>query len=508
MKKETLLIVFFIALKFLLQYALIAPGYDLHRDEYLHLDQGHHLSWGYLSVPPLTSWISWLIAALGNGVFWVKFFPALFGALTIWLVWKLIGVLGGGLFAQSLAAVSLIFSALLRINMLYQPNSADVFFWAWLYFALIMYFKTDSSKWLWHAGVAFGLGFLNKYNIAFLAIGLLPALLLTPQRKIFGEKKLYLAAIVALLIMLPNLIWQSQNGFPVVHHMSELAKTQLKKVSRLDFLKEQILFFIGSILILLSAFPALALTRAFRNYRFVFLSFVFTVTLFVLLRAKGYYAIGLYPILFVFGAIYWEVALRRIRMLKPVMLLLPIVVFIPIIDIAFPIKSPHEIALNNKKYKKLGLLRWEDGQEHALPQDFADMIEWRNMAAIVDQAYATIPNASENTLVLCDNYGQAGAINYYTRHKSLHAVSFSADYIDWIPKNKRFVNVIAIKDETDDDSGRSAELPLFGSVEPVGQITNPLAREYGTKIFVYRNAHADINKRIFDEAAEKKRSVN
>jgi hypothetical protein len=504
MKKQTQFLAFFILLKFVMQYVLVSPEYDLHRDEYLHLDQGKHLAWGYLSVPPFTSWISYIIGLLGNSVFWVKFFPALFGAMTLWLVWKLVASLGGGLFAQSLAAIALIFSALLRLNMLYQPNSADVFFWTWLYFALVQYVRTDKTNWLFQAGLALGLGFLNKYNIIFLVIGLAAGLIVTPQRKIFANKKLYASALLALVIVLPNLIWQWRNDFPVVYHMNELAKTQLEKVNRLDFIKEQILFFIGAIFVVFSALAALALTKAFKKYRFVFWSYVFTIALFILLRAKGYYAIGLYPVLIAFGAIYCEMALARKKMLKPVMLLLPVVIFIPIVKVAFPIKSPTAIAENNLAYKDIGLLRWEDGKDHALPQDFADMIAWKDMALLVDKAYASVPNASANTLVLCDNYGQAGAINYYTRHKSLQAVSFNADYIDWIPKDKKFINVIAVKDATDEDPDRRAETPLFQSIDLVGEINDPLAREYRTKIYVYRNALADINGRIWAEVSEKK----
>jgi hypothetical protein len=55
MKKELIFLTGFIILKFILQYFLISPEYDLQRDEYLHLDQANHLAWGYLSVPPLTS---------------------------------------------------------------------------------------------------------------------------------------------------------------------------------------------------------------------------------------------------------------------------------------------------------------------------------------------------------------------------------------------------------------------------------------------------------------------
>ena len=78
--KKFVVLVCFIVLKFLFQYLLISADYDLQRDEFLHLEQAHHLSWGYLSVPPFTSWVSVIIFYLGNTVFWIKFFPALFGA--------------------------------------------------------------------------------------------------------------------------------------------------------------------------------------------------------------------------------------------------------------------------------------------------------------------------------------------------------------------------------------------------------------------------------------------
>lgn len=140
MNKKTLILIGFIILKFVLQYVLISPEYDLQRDEYLHLDQVNHLAWGYLSVPPVTSWFSYIILLLGNSVFWVKFFPALFGALTLLIVWKTIEFLKGNLYALVLGALCILFSALLRINMLYQPNSFDVLSWTLFYYILIQYF--------------------------------------------------------------------------------------------------------------------------------------------------------------------------------------------------------------------------------------------------------------------------------------------------------------------------------------------------------------------------------
>ena len=168
MTKNTVILIGFILLKFLLQYILISSDYDLQRDEYLHIDQGQHLAWGFQSVPPFTSWISYLIHLLGNPVFWVKFFPALFGAMTIFIVWKAIEELNGNLFALILGSTCVLFSALLRINILYQPNSFDILSWTVLYFVLLKYIKTDNLKWLYIGAVVFAIGFLNKYNIVFL----------------------------------------------------------------------------------------------------------------------------------------------------------------------------------------------------------------------------------------------------------------------------------------------------------------------------------------------------
>ena len=185
--KKNLVLACILIIKISLQYLLIHPSYELQRDEYLHLDQGHHLAWGYISVPPVTSWISWLIIQLGGSVFWVKLFPALLGALTILLVAKIIQVMGGGLYAMLLGCIALLFSGLLRINILFQPNSLDIFFWTLVFYLLVRFYTDGRKKWIYLASVAFGFGFLSKYNILILAAGLLPALIVS-GRAIFSKR--------------------------------------------------------------------------------------------------------------------------------------------------------------------------------------------------------------------------------------------------------------------------------------------------------------------------------
>src|SRR5690606_29902679 len=119
---------------------------------------------------------------------WVKFFPALFGALTMLVVWKTIEELKGGMYALILGATCVLFSVLLRLNTLYQPNSFDVLAWTAFYFVVLKYINTEKKRWLFIGAVVFALGFLNKYNIAFLLIGMFPALLLTEHRRVLTKR--------------------------------------------------------------------------------------------------------------------------------------------------------------------------------------------------------------------------------------------------------------------------------------------------------------------------------
>ena len=496
MSKKSMLLCFFVLTKMVLQYFLLNPEYDLHRDEYLHLDQAKHLAWGYESVPPFTSWISWLILQLGNSIFWVKFFPALFGALTMVVVWKAIEALGGNIFALTLGALAVMLSVIMRINMLFQPNSFDILCWTFLYFSYTRYIQTNHSKWLIWAAIGFAVEFLNKYNIVFLIAGLVPAIALTQHRKIFAKRTLYLAAGIALLIISPNLIWQYQQQFPVVHHMKTLAATQLVNVNRADFLKEQMLYFAGALFILIAAVVSFFRYAPFKQYIVLLSALIFTLIIFTYLKAKGYYAIGLYPIFLAFGAVYLEHILQSgwTFYLRPVAVLVIVISFLFLVKIAFPISSPDDIVKDSARLKSPGILRCEDGKEHELPQDYADMLGWSELAQKTDLAFDRLAN-KENTLVLCDNYGQAGAINYYSKHKNIGAVSLNADYINWFPLQKMVIkNVILVQEADDDDKERNKERTLFKTVTTIGTIENKYAREKGTTIYLLKDATTSINK--------------
>ena len=499
------MLLLFVVIKFLLQYYAIHPIYELHRDEFLHLDLGNHLAWGYTTVPPITGWLSYLILLLGKSVFWVKFFPALFGALTVVVVWKMIEALGGNLFALTLGAVSVICSVLLRINILYQPNSLEYLVWTAIFYTMLRYIQEKEAKWLWYTAVLFSVGVLNKYNIAFLLLGLFPAIGISEHRKVFAHKQFYAALAGAFILVLPNLLWQYQHGFPVIGHMRTLSQTQLVHVSRMDFLKEQLLFFSGSIIVLISGIIGLHRYRPFRKFRLFLWTFVFVLLLYVYFRAKSYYAIGLYPMLLAFGSVYLESLFkkRRHHVLQVALLLAPIIALVPLYKVVLPVQTPEQIVQNPKLYEKLGLLKWEDGKNHDLPQDFADMLGWKELGALVDSAFQLVDDKM-HTLVHCDNYGEAGAINYYSEQTYVEALTLDADYIYWYPlATMEIRNVILVQGPWDDDPDREKERPLFESVELVGETKTPYARERGTRVYLLKGAKQPISPILQKEIEQK-----
>ena len=68
--KQYWILLTLVALKFILQFALINPIFELHRDEFLYLDQAFHPAAGYISVPPFTSWMSRFIFIMGGGCYY------------------------------------------------------------------------------------------------------------------------------------------------------------------------------------------------------------------------------------------------------------------------------------------------------------------------------------------------------------------------------------------------------------------------------------------------------
>ena len=155
-------------------------------------------------------------------------------------------------------------------------------------------------------------------------------------------------------------------------------------------------------------------------------------------------------------------------------------------------------------YSLLGLNRWEDGKVHPIPQDFADMLGWSELAHLVDSAYMLMPKEGR-TMILCGNYGEAGAINYYSNIPELEALTTNADYLYWFDLEEPVENLILVR--TDDEPITERELGLFTEYREIGRITHPLSLEKGTTVHFLRGAKVDLNAILREEIAEEKAKI-
>ncbi len=474
-----------VIIKFALSYASVHPAYEFQRDEYLYLDEANHLAWGFLEVPPALAIQAWITKALGNQWYWVRFWPALFGALTMWVIGLTIKRLQGSWFALTLAGVGFLASAYLRINILFQPNALEFLCWSIYFYLLISYMQAPKNKYLYLLGLFIGLGLLNKYSVIFFLAAAFPVIAISRYRPVFLKPAFYLALLIGLVVFLPNLIWQWQHQFPFFQHMQELKTTQLDLVKPTDFLKDQLLMSFPGAFIWLAGLLALFLAPWARPFRVIGWIYLGVIGIFLLLHGKSYYALGLYPVLLAFGGVAWErlVAVKWQLYLRPVLLLLPLFLMAPVVPLLLPVLSPEATARYCQKFKAIGILRWEDGQDHLLPQDYADMLGWEEMAALVRKAYAQIPAAEHNqTIIWCDNYGEAGAVNYYNAKYQLpRAHSTNASYALWSPPrvNPKIVILVSYEAPTD-------LIPHFKSAQIVGRLNNPLYRESETHVSILR----------------------
>jgi hypothetical protein len=156
--------------------------------------------------------------------------------------------------------------------------------------------------------------------------------------------------------------------------------------------------------------------------------------------------------------------------------------------ISLPLMGPEKLAAFYQKTNSngKGILRWEDQRDHPLPQDFADMLGWEEMTQKAASAYHSLDSSEKvNTIIFCDNYGMAGALNYYKNKYQLPEVySDNASFLYWIPDTIHYQNIVLLTD--DQDEMNHAFMKEFSEVKLIGSVTNPYARENGSLIILMK----------------------
>jgi hypothetical protein len=306
---------------------------------------------------------------------------------------------------------------------------------------------------------------------------------------------------LGLLLFLPNLFWEILHGFPIVYHMKTLQDTQLQYLSPWSLLTDQVLYNVATLFTWVTGVVWAARTKQFR-----FVAWGFFVTLILLLvgHGKSYYSQGAYPVLFALGAPRieaWANKWWRIGMLA-----FSLFIGIRIVPLLLPFRAPGPLAqyyVDHSLARKVGDLRWEDQKDHSLPQDFADMLSWEEMTQKVAMAYTSLNRAEKaHTLLFCDNYGEAGAVNYYApRYRLPPAYSDNASFLYWMPADAGKFDVLLLV--TDDREEMQHDfIKEFKSVRLVDSITTPYAREKGSLIILLKGP-SEAFRKTFQEKIDR-----
>ncbi len=471
-------------------HGAVDGAWGFHRDELLYLAMGDHPALGYWSNPPVIGFLG-LIADIvpGTGIWTVRWIPALLGALLVVVTGLIAREIGGGLPGIIMACLCTLLSpALLRTGVLFQPVIVDVLIWTIILLLGLRHLNTSNERWLVAVGLVVGVGLMNKYSVAFLILGMVTGLLLTPHRRVFRTRAFYMGLAVASVVVLPNLIWQIAHGFPVIEHFGVLRSTQLVNVKPHDFILEQFLIHLPVVWVWVVGLVFL-FRPVGREYRVVGWTCVAVFFLLLVLGGKSYYTLGLYPALFAAGARWLE--LRARRYLQVGLFGLAVILAVSISPFSIPYLSVQEMVAYGRAFvDRTGIdapLRWEDGRVRDLPQDYADMLGWEELAGLAMQGYQAAAEP-DRAIIYAENYGQAGAIARFAPHLP-EPISFSDSYRLWLPATlPRGVNtLIYVNDElgVDVDS-------LFADIRLIGTVETPYARERGTGVYLCENPQRDF----------------
>ncbi|MGI8787154.1 MAG: glycosyltransferase family 39 protein, partial [Pyrinomonadaceae bacterium] len=305
----------------LLLHFIFNSNYGYFRDELYFIACSEHLAFGYPDHAPMVALMAKTSRVLfGDSLFAIRFFPAVAGALKVFLTALLVKEFGGKRFATFLACLCVLCAPVyLAIDNLLSMNSLEPVFWMLCVYFAVRAIKSESvnenknihpSSFILHPsanwllfGLFAGLGLMNKHSMLFFGFSLVVGLLLTKQRKVFLDKYFWLAGAIAFLIFLPNIIWQFQNNFATLELLRNV------QTSGKNVVMSPPAFFLSQILAMMpTAFPVwlaglwfLLADKNGRRFRFLGIAYIVLLALMIYLKAKDYYLVPVYPMLLAAG---------------------------------------------------------------------------------------------------------------------------------------------------------------------------------------------------------------
>jgi len=197
---------------------------ELFFDEAQYWAWAQDLEFGYFSKPPMLAWIISLFTGIcgSDSAFCIRLPAPMLHTATAFTIF----LIGRHLFDQRTGFwAGIVFATLPAVSLSSTLISTDVplmFFWSVALFSFLKLDETKHLKWGLVLGLALGMGLLAKYAMAYFFLCFAVYAFGGQQyRSIVKTNGFWIAILIALLILSPNIWWNLQNGFTTLTHTGE-----------------------------------------------------------------------------------------------------------------------------------------------------------------------------------------------------------------------------------------------------------------------------------------------
>jgi hypothetical protein len=425
-------------------HLLIGSRYGVHRDEMYFVACGRQLAAGYVDHPPLVPAVArgaCSVGGCGTGSLRLPSLVARVAAVVLTIL--LVRTLGGGPFAQTMAGLAVVFApAYLRMGKILCLPVFEPVFWTAGALLLVRLARDEAGRHWLVLGLVVGVGTLNKHTMSIWALGAAIASLTVPRlRAQLRTAWPWLGLGVAVVAMVPNVLWQWQHNYATLEFLRTIRSGMLAEIPRSLFVAGQLLYMHPFSALLWLPGLWLCLVRpggegATRAFGIIFLV---GFGAFLVTRGKPYYLAAAYPPLFAAGAIGWERRLKRWSS-RGVLVGAQVTTGVAMAVLTLPVLSlPRMDAV-------VGAMFGRVVPPIALTHDLHDEYGWGALAESVAAVWRELPpDEQARTEIVTGNYGEAAAIDYFGPVLGLpRAASGHMNYFLWGPTKPDADMVLAV----------------------------------------------------------------
>jgi hypothetical protein len=446
-------------------------AYGWFRDELYYAACSRHLAFGYVDHPPIVALVAWVTRyVLGDSLIALRLVSAVIGVVVIFTSARLARELGGRRFAQLLTAVCILVAPRYLSAFHYFAISVfELLLWtlATLVVARLLH-GGDPRLWLLFGGLA-GIGLETKHSMLFFGLGIFAGVVLTTARRAFRSPWIWLGGGLALLLFLPNVLWQVTHGWPTLEFLHNAQTQKNLPLGTLEFFRQQVIPMQPlSLPIWLTGLGWYFFARRGKPFRALGWAFLVVVAVLLLNHAKSYYLGPAFPMLFAAGAVAAEAATARARWPRPVMVALLLAGGAVTAPLTLPVLAVDDFI----RYQAWLGTRPNSPERKAvsdLPQQYADMFGWPEMAREVARVYRSLPaERRARACVYGQNYGEAAAVEQLGSSFGLPAdlpvLSGHNSYYLWGPGRCDGTTLIVIGGSEDEGRQLCSELAHAGTI--------------------------------------------